>query len=234
MADLRRVEPASSARGSPSARSPLFERHRARPGAAALPRGGPGGHQVDQRRGQPDRPHARARSVAEAIGPVSTARALARRRDRRGAGARQHVHHYAAYWLGDLDIKRPDAGLRERPLMGGAWQPRGARRCCPVRRGPAAQRGRVKVYDVDPAARKHRRSASPRSTPSSASAPTRRIEAVARALLDRYSGPGRAVRFPAGEAKIEQARRLHASTRSRRDGVRERFANEPLIAEHLR
>lgn len=151
--------------------------------------------------------------------------------------ARDNVHHYAAYWLGDLDIKRPDAGLRERPLslgerLAASW-------CAPMIWFGEGQRlapDRVKVYDVDRLLEHPAVGVAALNAFLGLGADAARIEAVAKGpLLERYSkDPVEPFDPAAREAKIETARRLHGDEIKAGMAFAERFADEPLVAEHLR
>jgi hypothetical protein len=151
--------------------------------------------------------------------------------------ARDNVHHYAAYWLGDLDIKRPDANLRERPLslgerLAAAW-------CAPMMwfgEGRRQAPDRVKVYDVDRLLEHPAVGIAALNAYLGLGADIARIEAVAKGgLLERYSkDPVEPFDPAAREARIEAARAQHADEIKAGMAFAERFANEPLIAEHLR
>jgi hypothetical protein len=151
--------------------------------------------------------------------------------------SRDNVHHYAAYWLGDLDIKRPDAGLRERPLslgerLAAAW-------CAPMLWFAEAQRHapeRVKVCDVDRLLEHPAVGVAALNAFLELGADSARIEAVARGpLLERYSkDPAEPFDREAREARIASARAQHAEEIAAGMAFAERFAAEPLIAEHLR
>lgn len=151
--------------------------------------------------------------------------------------ARDNVHHYAAYWLGDLDLKRPDANLRERPLslgerLAAAW-------CAPMMwfgEGLAQASDRVKVFDVDRLLEHPAVGLAALNAYLGLGADIERIEAVARGgLLERYSkDPVEPFDPVVREAKIDAARAKHADEIKAGMAFAERFASDPLIAEHLR
>lgn len=151
--------------------------------------------------------------------------------------SRDNVHHYAAYWLGDLDIKRPDAGLRERPLslgerLAAAW-------CAPMLWFGEAQRQapeRVKVCDVDRLLEHPAVGIAALNAFHGLGAGSARIAEVAQGpLLERYSkDPAEPFDRAAREARIDAARQAHAEEIRAGMAFAERFASDPLIAEHLR
>lgn len=151
--------------------------------------------------------------------------------------SRDNVHHYAAYWLGDLDLKRPAAGLRERPLtlgerLAAAW-------CAPMlwfAEAAAKAPDRAKVFDVDRLLEHPAVGLAALNAHLGLGADSARIEAIAKGpLLERYSkDPAEVFDREAREARIASARAQHAEEIAAGMAFAERFADEPLIAQHLR
>lgn len=150
--------------------------------------------------------------------------------------SRDNVHHYAAYWLGDLDIKRPDAGLRERPLslgerLAAAW-------CAPMLWFGEAQRhapGRIEVVDVDRLLEHPAIGIAALNAHLGLGADPARIEEIAKGpLLERYSkDPAEPFDREARDARIAASQAEHAVEIAAGMAFAERFASEPLVARYL-
>ena len=152
------------------------------------------------------------------------------------ASARDNALHFSAYWLGDLDIRHPDAGLRERPLalgerLAACW-------CAPMDWFGEAQRkapDRVKVCDVDQLLEHPTIGLAALNAHLGLGASAGEIAAVAEGpLLERYSkDPSEPFDRAALGARLEAARATHAEEIAAGLKFAERFAAEPLIANNL-
>lgn len=151
--------------------------------------------------------------------------------------ARDNAHHYAAYWLGDLELKRPAAGLRDRPLslgerLAASW-------CAPMLWFGEGQRqapDRVKVCDVDALLEHPAVGLAALNAFLGLGADAARIaQVVDGPVLARHSkDQDEAFDRDARDARLAAARAEHAEEIAAGLAFAERFADEPLIARHLR